>query len=305
MRRFLVARSLHALATALGVSLVVFFLARLSGNPAALLVPLDASQAEFERMTRALGLDRPIWIQYGVFLRRLMSGDFGMSLRGAQPALSLVLERMPATALLAGSSLLIAVILGLPLGIMAAVHQNRLADRFTMVLALVGQSMPVFWLGLLLVVYLSVRFRLLPTSGYGTPAHLVLPAITLALYSMGRLARMTRSSMLEVMREDYVRTAHAKGLHGVRVLWRHALRNALVPVVTLLGLDLAALLGGAVVTETVFAWPGIGRLAIQAIETRDFPVVQAVVAIASLVYVLLNMLVDVVYALLDPQIRVR
>lgn len=305
MRRFLVARSLHALATVLGVSLVVFCLARLSGNPAALLVPLDASQAEFERMTRALGLDRPIWIQYGVFLRRLAVGDFGMSLRGAQPALSLVLERMPATALLAGTALLIAVILGLPLGITAAVHHNRPADRLTMVLAMVGQSMPVFWLGLLLIVYLSVQLRLLPTSGYGTPAHLVMPAVTLALYSLGRLARMTRSSMLEVLREDYVRTAHAKGLHAARVLWHHALRSALIPVVTLLGLDLAALLGGAVVTETVFAWPGIGRLAVQAIETRDFPVVQAVVAIASLVYVLLNVLVDALYALLNPQIRVR
>lgn len=303
MIEFVARRLAHALAVLLGVSMVVFVVLRLSGNPAALLLPLDASQADYTRLVHAMGLDQPLVVQYLRFLQALVRGDFGVSLRVQQPALQLALERLPATSELALAALVLAVAGGFPLGMWAALRHNRAGDRIGMTLSLLGQSTPVFWLGLMLILIFSVTLRWFPTSGYGGTAHLVLPAVTLAMYSMGRLARMVRSGLLEVLGEDYIRTARAKGLGPVRVMVTHATRNVLIPIVTVLGLDLAALLGGAVVTETVFAWPGIGRLAVQSIQTRDYPVVQAAVAITAAIYVGINLFVDVLYAVLDPKLR--
>jgi ABC-type dipeptide/oligopeptide/nickel transport system permease component len=286
-----------------GASVVVFFIVRLSGDPVALLLPMDAGPEVQAALRERLGLDDPLLVQYGHFAGNLLRGDFGDSLRHRQPAIDLVVERLPATFELATAALLLACLVGIPLGILAAVRRGTLIEVVAMLVTLTGQAVPGFWLGLMLIMIVGVQWQLLPTFGRGGLAHLVLPAITLSAYTTAILVRILRSSMLEVLSADYVRTAYAKGLRPQTVVVRHALRNALIGLVTVLGLQFATLMGGAVVTEAVFAWPGVGRLAVQAIYNRDYPVVQAVVMTVVVIFVLVNLVVDVLYAWIDPRIQ--
>src|SRR5690606_2312678 len=287
-----------------GVVTIIFVLLRVSGDPVQLYLPEDASVEQVEELRRALGLDRPLPVQYALFLADLARGDFGESLRYRnQNVLTIVLERLPATLELASAALLVAVLISLPLGIVAALNRNRLPDAVASAVAMLGRAMPNFWLGIMLILAFAVHLRWLPVSGRDGFANLVLPALTLGTSIAALLMRLMRSGMLEVMNQDYVRSAKAKGLRWRRVVVKHGLRNALIGYVTVLGLEIAGLLAGAVVTEQVFAWPGIGRLAIQAINSRDMAIVQAVVILAALVVMTANLLVDLAYALIDPRIR--
>ncbi len=293
----------HTAFVAFGVVTLVFAALRLSGDPAATMLPGDASVDELGALRRQLGLDRPLWLQYIQFLGGALSGDFGTSFRHQQPALPLVLERLPATLELAGAALLLAVALALPLGILAAVYRGRVVDVAAMAFAVVGQATPYFWMGIMLILIVSVELGWLPTSGRGGLERLILPAITLGTHFAASLARLTRTSMLEVLGQQFVTTARAKGLSEWSVVLAHTLKNAAVPVITLIGLQFGTLLGGAVVTETIFAWPGVGRLAVQSVFVRDYPVVQAGVFVLALTFVAINLLVDLLYGVLDPRIR--
>ena len=303
MFQYLVRKVFHTLFVALGVVTLVFVALRLSGDPAATMLPGDATVDELAALRRTLGLDRPLHLQYVAFLGGAVRGDFGESFRHQQPAFGLVLERLPATLELAFAALVLAVVVALPLGILAAVYRGRTADVLAMSFAVVGQATPYFWMGIMLILVVSVELGWLPTSGRGSWAHLILPAITLGTHFAASLARLTRTSLLEVLGQNFVTTARAKGLAESGVILRHALKNAAVPVVTLIGLQFGTLLGGAVVTETIFAWPGVGRLAVQSIFVRDYPVVQAGVLVLALSFVALNLLVDLLYGALDPRIR--
>ncbi|HET8531470.1 MAG TPA: ABC transporter permease [Methylomirabilota bacterium] len=293
----------HAAVVAVGVSLVVFGLVHLSGDPVLLMVSSDAPPDVVATTRHALGFDRPLHQQFTDYVTRAARGDLGVSLRSSLPVALLIRERLPATVELTVAALLLAVAVAIPAGIVSAVKRGSALDRLAMVGAVAGQAVPIFWLALLLIAFFGVYLRWLPVFGRGSLAHLVLPAVSLSTVILGRLARLVRSSMLEVLGQDYVRTARAKGVGEVRVLAGHALKNAAIPIVTLLGLQFAQLLGGAVVTETIFAWPGIGRLVVEAIFNRDFPVVQGVVLVVSLIFVAVNLLVDLAYAALDPRIR--
>jgi ABC-type dipeptide/oligopeptide/nickel transport system permease component len=275
----------------------------MSGDPAASMLPGDASVDELRDLRRALGLDQPLSHQYVSFLGSAVRGDFGESFRHQQPAFGLVLERLPATLELAFAALALAVVIALPLGILAALHRGRIVDMVAMGFAVVGQATPYFWMGIMLILVVSVELGWLPTSGRGGWQHLILPAVTLGTHLAASIARLTRTAMLEVLTQNFVTTARAKGLGERRVILAHALKNAAVPVVTLIGLQFGTLLGGAVVTETIFAWPGVGRLAVQSIFVRDYPVVQAGVLVLALVFVAINLLVDLLYGTLDPRIR--
>jgi ABC-type dipeptide/oligopeptide/nickel transport system permease component len=285
------------------VSVVVFALVHLSGDPVLLMVSPDAPPEVVTNTRHALGFDRPLYEQFARYLGHAAHGDLGLSLRMNRPVTTLIVERLPATLELTLAALLIAVVVAVPAGIVSAVKRGTVVDRLAMAGAVAGQAVPIFWLALLLIAFFGVRLRWLPVYGSGSLAHFVLPAVSLSTIIMGRLARLVRSSMLEVLGQDYVRTARAKGLGESRVLVVHALKNASIPIVTLVGLQFAQLLGGAVVTETIFAWPGIGRLVVEAIFNRDFPVVQGVVLVVSLIFVAVNVLVDLCYAVLDPRIR--
>jgi len=300
---FVARRLLHTALVTLGVVTLVFVALRLSGDPAATMLPGDASVDELRHLRRTLGLDQPLHVQYVAFLGSAVRGDFGESFRHQQPAFGLVLERLPATLELAFAALLLAVVVALPLGIVAALYRGRAADVLAMGFAVVGQATPYFWMGIMLILVVSVELGWLPTSGRGGWPHLILPAVTLGTHFAASLARLTRTSMLEVLGQNFVTTARAKGLGEPRVVLAHALKNAAVPVVTLIGLQFGMLLGGAVVTETIFAWPGVGRLAVQSIFVRDYPVVQAGVLVLALVFVAINLAVDLLYGTLDPRIR--
>jgi peptide/nickel transport system permease protein len=288
---------------AVGVSLVVFGLVHLSGDPVLLMVSSDAPADVIATTRHELGFDRPLHAQFIDYVARAARGDLGVSLRSSLPVAALIRDRLPATVELTVAALLIAVAIAIPAGIVSAVKRGSALDRLAMVGAVAGQAVPIFWLALLLIAFFGVYLRWFPVFGRGSLAHLVLPAVSLSTVILGRLARLVRGSMLEVLGQDYVRTARAKGVGEVRVLAGHALKNAAIPIVTLLGLQFAQLLGGAVVTETIFAWPGIGRLVVEAIFNRDFPVVQGVVLVVSLIFVAVNLLVDLTYAALDPRIR--
>ena len=302
---FLATRAGRALVALWLVSTVVFVVMRLSGDPTPLLLPPDAPQSEIFRLRKELGLDRSLPVQYAVFLGNLVRGDFGQSIRFKTPAIAVVTERLPATLELGLTSFGLAILIAIPIGLLSAVYRNTMLDHAAMGLALVGQSAPTFFLGILFILVISVNAGLLPTSGRGDWRHLVLPAVTLGLFGMASVARITRSSMLEVLRADYIRTARAKGLAETLVIAKHTLKNAAIPIVTITGLQFGSLLAGAVVTETVFAWPGIGRLAIQSIYNRDYPVVQCVVLLSAALFVVVNLAIDALYGLLDPRIRVR
>jgi peptide/nickel transport system permease protein len=302
---FLATRLARALVAVWLVSTVVFIVMRLSGDPVPLLLPPDAPRSEYARVARELGTDRPLPVQYGVFLGNAIRADFGRSIHFREPAARVVLGYLPATAELGLTAFALALLVAIPIGLVSAVRRNSLLDQITMGIALVGQSAPTFFVGILLILILSLKTGWLPTSGRGDWTHLVLPALTLGAFAMASIARLTRSALLEVLRADYVRTARAKGLREGAVVIKHALRNAAIPIVTITGLQFGTLLGGAVVTETVFAWPGIGRLAIQSIYNRDYPVVQCVVFLSALVFIVINLTVELIYGVLDPRIRPR
>jgi peptide/nickel transport system permease protein len=305
MSTFLVRRLLQSLIVLFGVSFVVFAILHLTGDPALVLLPPDASIEDVRRFREAMGFNDPFLVQYGRFLNGALHGDFGQSVRHGEPAFGLVVERMPATFELAGAALLLALCLSIPAGIVSAVRRNTPVDYVATVVALFGQSLPTFWLGIMLILLFSVQLQLLPSSGRGTPEHLILPAVTLGLFTTARITRLTRSGMLEVLNQDYIRTARAKGVSDSPVVWKHALKNAEIPIVTIVGIELGTLLGGSVITETIFAWPGVGRLSVQAIANRDYPVVQAAVFLLASTFVLVNLMVDLVYTYLDPRIRLR
>lgn len=303
MLRYTLERIPQLVIALLGVSALAFILIRLSGDPAQLMLPSEATDAQIRAFRHEMGFDRPLVVQYVDFMRHVLYGDFGQSLRYQQPALPLVLDRLPATGTLALAAMIVTLAVALPAGILSAQRHDTVWDVAATSGALTGQSMPVFWVGIVLILLFSVHWRLFPTSGSGGLAHLVLPAVTLGLYTMGRMTRLIRSSVLEVMHQDYVRTARAKGAPGRVVLTAHVLRNAWLPILTLLGVELGALLGGAVITETVFAWPGMGRLVVTAIYSRDYPVVQAAVFAIAAIFIVLNLFVDLSYAVLDPRVR--
>ncbi|MGG5823614.1 ABC transporter permease [Falsiroseomonas sp. HW251] len=303
MARFLIGRLVDGLVAILGVVTIVFVVSRLLGDPTVLLLPVGATEAQLQELRAALGLDQPIWVQYLDFLGGVLRGDFGQSFQFMRPALTVVLERMPATMALAFSALAIGLVVGAVAGSLAALYRGTVVEGVVMVLALLGQATPVFWLGLLLILLFAVELGLLPTGGYDGPVSLILPALTLGTFTTASIARLLRSGMLDVMRDDHVRTARAKGLMpGTVFLW-HIARNSLIPVVTMTGILAGELLGGSVVTETVFSWPGVGRLIVQAMEQKDFPVVQAGVMVIATTFVLINFVVDLLYGVLDPRIR--
>lgn len=303
MGTFVARRLLESATVLLGVSFLAFAVLFLSGDPTYLMIPENYTRQQIAEFRHSMGFDRPWYVQYGDFLARAVRGDFGVSLRSQLPALPLVMERMPATLELAVAAMLLSLAVAVPTGIVAATHRRTVVDGASMVGSLVGQSAPGFWIGLVLILVFGVNLRWLPVSGRGGLSHLVLPGVTLAMYSMGRNARVVRASMLDALGHDFIRTAYAKGASRLAVLYRHALRNALLPIVTLVGLDFGVLLGGAIITETVFAWPGVGRLVVNAIYEKDFPIVEAAVVIIAAIFVLLNLCVDLAYGYLDPRIR--
>ena len=300
---FLVPKLLRAVVAVWLVTTVVFVVMRLSGDPVPLLLPPDAPISEILRVRRELGLDRPLPVQYATFLGNAVRGDFGRSIHFAEPAWRVVTGYLPATLELGLTAFGLAVVLAFPIGVLSAIKRNSPLDHAAMALALLGQSAPTFYLGILFILVLSLQLGWFPTSGRDGWQHLVLPALTLGAFSTASIARLTRSAVLEVLRQDYVRTARAKGLRELAVVVKHALKNAALPVVTITGLQFGTLLGGAVVTETVFSWPGIGRLAVQSIYNRDYAVVQCTVFLAALMFVVINFVVDLVYGVLDPRIR--
>ena len=304
MGRFLARRLVLTIPVLLGVATLVFSLIHLiPGDPAQAMLGEAAPQADVEELRHRLGLDRPLLEQYGVFLRGLVKGDLGTSLRTGQPVTDQIVERMPATIELAAAAMVVAIAFAMPLGIIAAVRRGTAVDHAAMTLSLAGVSVPNFWLGPLLAIIFAVELGWLPVSGRGTWAHLVLPAISLGAALAAILARMTRATMLEELREQYVQAARARGVSRLRAVLRHAFRNSLIPVVTLIGLQFGAVLTGAVITETIFAWPGIGRLLIQSIGFRDYPLVQGCILLIALTYVGVNLVTDMLYGVLDPRIR--
>lgn len=285
-------------------SLVVFVLIRaVPGDPAVVMLGEQATPEDLGRLRSVMRLDRPLYEQYMAFLGQLVAGDLGMSIRFQRPASELVKDRLGATAALAGAGLGLACLIGVPIGVLGAVRASSLTDRAVRVTALLSQAVPGFWLGLVLITIFAVQLRVLPASGGGDFSHLILPAITLASFLLGLTIRLTRASILDVLKQDFIRTARSKGLTERVIAFRHALRNALIPVVTVLGLQVGTLLGGAVITEAVFAWPGIGNLAVLAIYQRDYPVVQAVVLLSAVVFVVTNILVDLLCTWIDPRLR--
>lgn len=296
-------RVAQMLVTLFGISIIVFGLARLSGDPVQLMVSQEATAEDIEHIRAKLGLDQPVVVQYARFVGQALKGDFGDSIRWQTPAMSLIWERFGATLLLSCTSMAFALLLALTVGVYSAVHRGTAFDNVGKVIALVGQSMPTFWLGILLILLFSLRWKLFPTSGIGTAAHLVLPSVTLGAYVAAAIMRVTRSAMIDSLQADYVRTARSKGVSERLIVWRHALRNAAIPIVTITALQTATVLRGAVVTETVFAWPGVGKIAVDAVYARDFPVVQAAVLFMGLVFTGMGLLVDLLYPKLDPRIR--
>jgi peptide/nickel transport system permease protein len=304
LRRYIAARLATAVLVILGVSLVSFFLTFLTGDPAEIMLPPGATAAQIEKFRAEWGFDDPLIVQYWRFLKRAVHGDFGVSLRHGQQSLPLIVARLPATFQLTVTAMLLAIVLAVPLGVLAATHRGGPIDLLAMGVALVGQSVPNFWLAIMMILLFAVSWGLLPTSGRGGLLHVVMPAAAIAINLMALLTRLVRSTMIEMLAEDYVRTARAKGLRELFVTSRHALPNALIPLVTVVGLQFGYILGGAVVIETIFTWPGVGLFTIQAILNRDYPVVQASVFILATAVVLINLTVDLLYVWLDPRIRV-
>ena len=305
MQRYILGRIVQVIPTLIGVSLIAFVAMRMLGDPAHLVLGENATPQAVAEYRREQGLDQPLHLQYVRFLASALQGDFGYSFRYRTPVFPLLLERLPATVMLGLAALGLAVAVGVPLGILAALRRGRWGDELIRVVALVGQAVPGFFLGLVLIIVFAVNLGWLPTGGTGDWRHLVLPSISLSAFLMALIMRFTRSSLLEVLGQDYIRTARAKGLSERTATLRHAMRNTLIPLVTVIALQAGVLFSGAVVTETVFGWPGVGRLAVEAVQGRDFPLIQATVLFMSGAVVLINLLVDISYAFLDPRVRYR
>jgi peptide/nickel transport system permease protein len=303
MGRFVVRRFLQGLVLLVLVATVVFFLGRLTGNPVDLMLPEDATAEDRARLVRTLGLDGPLHAQYWRFITGAAMGDLGTSIRMRQPAVDVFLSRLPNTLVIIPWALLLAMLVGIPLGVVAALHRGRFLDRMAGTIAVLGIATPNFWLGIVLIFFFSVELGWLPSGRMGGPEHFVLPVITLGTFLTAGFMRLTRSSMLEVMESEYVKLARIKGLSEGTVIWKHALRNALIPVLTLWGVFVGNLITGAIVTETVFAWPGVGRLTYEAVIYRDFPLLQAVIILKAVLILAINLVVDILYAYVDPRIR--
>ncbi|PYM98696.1 MAG: hypothetical protein DME08_07305 [Candidatus Rokuibacteriota bacterium] len=303
MVRFLVGRVLQTVLSMLVVISIVFVLTRLSGNPIHLLLDVNATERDQEILTRYLGLDQPLPVQYAIYVKNLARGDLGQSILSRRPVAEHIWERLPATVELGFVAMFLSVLIGVPLGVYSAVRRGGIMDGAARVFAVLGQSMPTFWLGLMLILFFGVVLGVLPAGGRGGLEHLILPAFTLGYFTSAAILRLTRSAMLEVLGSDYIKFARLKGLHEQVVLWKHGLKNALLPVVTFAVMLFVQFLGGAVVTETVFAWPGLGRLILESITTRDYPIVQAGVLVLSALYLTGNLFVDVLYSYLNPRIR--
>lgn len=305
MLNYIIKRILLLIPIVLGVVTLVFFLVHLiPGDPVEVMLGEQAQAADKEMLRKELRLDRPLMEQYRFYLQDLLRGDLGRSIHSRKPVLTLVARRFPATLLLTLAAMIVAIVIAIPIGILSATKQYSLIDNGSMFLALLGISMPNFWLGPLLILLFSIRLGWLPVSGMGGVENLILPSITLGTALAAILTRMTRASVLEVIREQYIVTARAKGLAEKRVLFKHALKNALIPVITILGLQFGALLSGSIITETIFSWPGVGRLVIQAVNQRDYPLIQGCVLFIALSYVLVNLVTDLFYSVADPRIRV-
>lgn len=303
MGRYILSRILQSIMTLLLVSVVTFTITRLSGDPTNVLLPINATEAERAAFRERMGLNRPWPAQYLLFLKNGLEGDFGESIKWHEPALPLVLSRLPATLELSVVSIFFAAVIGVSFGVASAVKPGTFIDRSAGLVAVLGQAVPPFWVGIMLILVLSVRLGLLPTSGRGDAANLIMPGITLGWFSTAAIMRLTRSSMLDALESDYILMARVKGISEAAVVMKHALRNAAIPVVTMISLQFGGMLGGAVVTESVFAWPGMGRLAVDAIYSRDYPVVQVAVLVASALFIIVNLGVDLLYGLIDPRIR--
>ena len=297
-------RLLQGLVVILIVSAVVFLLSRLTGDPLTLSLPMNAKEEDFARARQELGLDRPLYVQYGIFLKDAVQGDFGRSIRTGEPVGRLISQRLPNSLSLAAAAIGFALLIAIPLGVIAAVKRGSIIDGFARVLALLGQVVPSFWLGIVLMLIFSVKLKLLPTSGTGSPLHYILPSFTMGWLISAGIVRLLRSSMLEVLDSEYIKLARAKGMKERTVIWKHAFRNGLIPVITFVGLMFALVIAAAVVVETVFNWPGLGRLAYEAVLWRDFPIIQATVLIWAVLVVSISLAVDMLYAVIDPRIRV-
>lgn len=303
MKKYIFKRLIRAFFTIMGVSIFVFALTHVSGDPVALLLPPEATMEEIVAMRTALGFDEPLYVQYWIYISGAARGDFGMSIRWQRPTLELFMERFPATLLLGTVSMAWALFVGLTVGILSAVNVGRWFDNFGKIIALAGQAVPVFWLGLMLMLLFSVKLRWLPTSGTGGIKFLVLPALTLGAVFAAAITRLTRSTMLDVMDSEYIKMARTLGIPEKIVVVKQGFKNAMIPVLTMAALNFIVLINGTVITETIFNWPGIGRLIVEAIFARDYPVVQTILLISSSLFVFTNLLVDILYAYIDPRIR--
>ncbi|MBI4638685.1 MAG: ABC transporter permease [Candidatus Rokubacteria bacterium] len=304
MRRYVVRQLVQLVVVVIGISILSFAILHILGDPVLLLLPQNAGKEEFERYRKLLGLDQPLPVQYWTFASGALRGDFGKSWYADTPAFRLVLERMPPTIYLTFAGLLVALLIALPLGILAALRRHSFVDNLCTMLAVGGQAMPIFWLGIMLIIVFAVQLRALPASGYGTWQHFVMPSFTLGAFLAPITMRLVRSGVIEVLNQEYIKTARAKGLGERMVVVKHAFRNACIPVITVLGLQFGQLLGGAIITETVFAWPGVATLTVESIRNQDFPVVQCAVVLLALIIVAVNLVVDLIVGLIDPRIRV-
>jgi len=303
MGLYLIRRFYQAFIVFLVVTLIVFFILHISGDPVQLLMPETATPDQVEAMRRSLGLDKPLMVQYGLFLKNAIQGNMGMSFYHGQPALKLVLERLPASLELVVATMFISLVLAVPIGVIAASRRGKFIDRISLLGSLVGISAPPFWIGIACILVFSVELQWLPSSGRGDWAHLILPAGSLAFYRLALFIRLIRAGMLDVLTQDFIRTARSKGLSERVVVYKHALKNTLIPFVTIAGMQMGSLLAGAVVTELVFAWPGMGRLFLQSINKMDFPVIIAWSLVTATIFLLVNLAVDIIYVWLDPRIR--
>ncbi len=305
MGSYLLKRLYHSFVVIFGITLIIFAITHMIGDPVVLLLSPEATQADRDELQRQLGLDRSLPVQYMVFLKDAVRGHFGTSFRHQTPALELVLQHLPATLELTLAAMVLSILISIPLGILASMKPGSLLDRTGMTFALFGQSAPVFWIGIMFILLFGVKLRWFPISGRGGIENLIMPAMTLALFSTAAQTRLTRSSMLDVLDKDFIRTARSKGLHEFKVILKHGLKNALIPIITIVALQFGMMLSGAVITETIFAWPGVGRLAVNAIYNRDYPVIQAAVFVTSFFFVFINLIVDILYTKIDPRITYR
>jgi len=303
MKRYILKRLMQAVVSLLAVTIIVFMLTQLSGDPAVLMAPPDATQEDIQRMRVIMGLTEPLHVQYGLFMSGILRGDFGRSFKWDRPCLAVWFERFPNTLLLASAAMVFTLTLGLSFGILSAIYVGRWFDQFGKIFALMGQALPVFWVGLMLMLIFSVRLGWLPTSGMGTGKHLIMPAVTLGWFFTAAITRLTRSAMLDVLDRDYIKMAKIKGVSRASVILKHAFKNASIPILTLGALNVVSMLNGTVITETVFNWPGVGSLVVEAIFARDYPLVQITILIGSFFFIFFNLTVDILYAYIDPRIR--